>query len=103
MPVGTASKATSSALQPIGRTSRSSSPSPPAAIAGRGWQYLFVEGGAETAAAFLDAGLVDRLLLYRSPTCFGEGIAAFRDGFPAGWHLTDRRQLGSDTAEVYER
>jgi diaminohydroxyphosphoribosylaminopyrimidine deaminase/5-amino-6-(5-phosphoribosylamino)uracil reductase len=68
-------------------------------------QYLFVEGGAATAEAFLAAGLVDRLLLYRAPVAFGEGIAAFRnpgpDGVPTGWGLTDRRRLGSDTLEVY--
>ena len=79
----------------------------PMQIAGKGWQYLLVEGGAEIADAFLAAGLVDRLLLYRSPTEFGEGIPAFRnpgpDGVPAGWQLADRRQLGSDTLQVYER
>jgi diaminohydroxyphosphoribosylaminopyrimidine deaminase/5-amino-6-(5-phosphoribosylamino)uracil reductase len=57
------------------------------------------------AEAFLFAGLVDRLLLYRAPGEFGEGIAAFREagpaGVPAGWHLADRRALGSDTLEVY--
>jgi diaminohydroxyphosphoribosylaminopyrimidine deaminase/5-amino-6-(5-phosphoribosylamino)uracil reductase len=77
----------------------------PAGIAGRGLQYLLVEGGAEVARAFLAAGLVDRLLLYRSPTEFGEGIRAFREpgpgGVPDGWQLADRRQLGSDTLEVY--
>ena len=70
-------------------------------------QYLLVEGGAQVAAAFLDAGLVDRLLLYRAPVRFGTGIAAFRDpgpgGVPPGWTRIDRRQLGSDTLEVYER
>ena len=30
-------------------------------------QYLLVEGGAGAAAAFLAAGLVDRLLIYRPP------------------------------------
>lgn len=68
-------------------------------------QYLFVEGGAAAAEAFLAAGLVDRLLLYRAGVAFGEGIAAFRDpspaGVPAGWRLADRRRLGSDTLEVY--
>ena len=68
-------------------------------------QYLFVEGGAAVAEAFLAAGLVDRLLLYRAPVDFGEGIRAFRnpgaDGVPSGWHLADRRRLGSDTLEVY--
>jgi diaminohydroxyphosphoribosylaminopyrimidine deaminase/5-amino-6-(5-phosphoribosylamino)uracil reductase len=68
-------------------------------------QYLFVEGGAAVAEAFLAAGMVDRLLLYRAPVEFGEGIAAFRDagpeGVPPGWRLTDRRRLGSDRLEVY--
>lgn len=68
-------------------------------------QYLFVEGGSAVAEAFLAARLVDRLLLYRAPVTFGEGIRAFRnpgpDGVPAGWRLVDRRRLGSDTLEVY--
>jgi diaminohydroxyphosphoribosylaminopyrimidine deaminase/5-amino-6-(5-phosphoribosylamino)uracil reductase len=78
----------------------------PADIGGlSGVQYLFVEGGAGTTEAFLAAGLADRLLLYRAPVEFGEGVPAFRDpgpgGGPAGWQLTDRRRLGSDTLEVY--
>jgi diaminohydroxyphosphoribosylaminopyrimidine deaminase/5-amino-6-(5-phosphoribosylamino)uracil reductase len=77
----------------------------PAEIAGLGLQYLLVEGGAEVGEAFLAAALVDRLLVYRSPTRFGEGIPAFRDpgpaGVPLGWQIADRRQLGSDTLEVY--
>ena len=79
----------------------------PSEIAGIDAQYLMVEGGAQVAEAFLAAALVDRLLLYRAPVEFGEGIAAFRNpggaGVPAGWHLADRRQLGSDTLEVYTR
>jgi diaminohydroxyphosphoribosylaminopyrimidine deaminase/5-amino-6-(5-phosphoribosylamino)uracil reductase len=70
-------------------------------------QYLLVEGGAQVADAFLSAGLVDRLLLYRAPVEFGEGIPAVRDpqpsGVPAGWQLDDRRRLGSDTLEAYTR
>lgn len=77
----------------------------PQQVAGRGWHYLFAEGGALTAEAFLAAGLVHRILLYRAPTAFGDGTPAFRDpgptGVPAGWRLADRRQLGSDTLEVY--
>ena len=60
-----------------------------------------VEGGARAAETFLGAGLVDRLLLYRAPIEFGDGIPAFRDGLPPGWALADRRKLGSDTLEVY--
>jgi diaminohydroxyphosphoribosylaminopyrimidine deaminase/5-amino-6-(5-phosphoribosylamino)uracil reductase len=70
-------------------------------------QYLLIEGGAEAADAFLTAGLVDRLLIYRAPMEFGDGIPAFRQpgptGAPEGWHLADRRRLGSDTLEVYTR
>ena len=70
-------------------------------------RYLLVEGGAEVAERFLSGGLVDRVLLYRAPVEFGEGIAAFGDpspnGVPDGWDLAERRQLGSDTLEVYTR
>jgi diaminohydroxyphosphoribosylaminopyrimidine deaminase/5-amino-6-(5-phosphoribosylamino)uracil reductase len=73
-------------------------------------QYLFVEGGAQTAAAFLAAGLVDRLLLYRAPLVIGGGRQAIGDIGLASlaeahgqWRMSDRRQLGSDTLEVYER
>ena len=72
-----------------------------------GVQYLLVEGGSATADAFLAASLVDRLLIYRAPVQFGEGIPAFGNpgpgGVPEGWKLADRRQLGSDTLEVYQR
>ena len=63
-------------------------------------QYLFVEGGAQTARAFLDADLVDRILLYRAPATFGEGL---RVDLPGDWPLTDRRQFGADTLEIFER
>lgn len=71
---------------------------------------LLVEGGAETAASFLRADLVDRLLLYRAPILIGAGKAAIGDiglGDLADaherWALTDARMLGSDRLEVYER
>jgi diaminohydroxyphosphoribosylaminopyrimidine deaminase/5-amino-6-(5-phosphoribosylamino)uracil reductase len=81
------------------------------AIAGMtGVQYLFVEGGAGAASAFLAAALVDRLLLFRAPIVIGGGRAAIGDiglGTLAQaherWRLTDRRQLGRDTLEVYDR
>jgi diaminohydroxyphosphoribosylaminopyrimidine deaminase/5-amino-6-(5-phosphoribosylamino)uracil reductase len=84
--------------------------SPQAISAMAGVQYLFVEGGAQTAAAFLAAGLVDRLLLYRAPIVIGGGRPAIGDIGLASlaeahgqWRMTDRRQLGSDSLEVYER
>jgi diaminohydroxyphosphoribosylaminopyrimidine deaminase/5-amino-6-(5-phosphoribosylamino)uracil reductase len=72
--------------------------------------HLFVEGGAETASAFLRADLVDRLLLYRAPILIGAGTPALGDigltqlGDAHGrWKLADSRMLGSDRLEVYER
>ncbi|WAT17585.1 bifunctional diaminohydroxyphosphoribosylaminopyrimidine deaminase/5-amino-6-(5-phosphoribosylamino)uracil reductase RibD [Aurantiacibacter sp. MUD11] len=74
-----------------------------------GVRYLFVEGGAQTASAFLAAGLVDRLLIYRAPVLLGGGKPALGDighatldrAFAEGFTLHDRRQLGRDTLEVY--
>jgi diaminohydroxyphosphoribosylaminopyrimidine deaminase/5-amino-6-(5-phosphoribosylamino)uracil reductase len=83
--------------------------SPEAIGAMGGAQYLMVEGGAETARAFLGAGLVDRMLLYRAPReVGGEGPALPELGEAAlaadpAWTLADRRPLGNDTLTVYER
>lgn len=74
-----------------------------------GVDHLLVEGGAQTAAAFLHADLVDRLLLYRAPILLGgkPGLAdlGLTTLGPAHdrWHLHDARMLGSDRLEVYER
>ncbi|WP_414712286.1 bifunctional diaminohydroxyphosphoribosylaminopyrimidine deaminase/5-amino-6-(5-phosphoribosylamino)uracil reductase RibD [Sphingomonas sp.] len=75
-----------------------------------GVDHLFVEGGAQTASAFLAAGLVDRLLLYRAPILIGAGKPALGDiGLAAladahgRWTLVDSRMLGIDRLEVYER
>ena len=76
-----------------------------------GVRYLMVEGGAQTASAFLAAGLVDRLLIYRAPILLGGGTPAvghighdtLNKAFAQGLVLTERRQLGSDTLEIYER
>lgn len=73
-------------------------------------QYLFVEGGAQTAAAFLAADLVDRLLVYRAPIVLGGGRPGIGDlgltdlpGTHGRWQRTGNRSLGSDTLEVYQR
>ena len=71
---------------------------------------LLVEGGADTASAFLAADLVDRLLLYRAPILIGAGKPGIGDiGLTAlpdahgRWRLADSRTLGRDRLEVYER
>lgn len=73
-------------------------------------QYLFVEGGAQTAAAFLAADMVDRLLLYRAPIIVGAGLPCIGDiglgplaEAHGRWRNVDRRTLGSDALDVYER
>tara|TARA_R110000824_G_scaffold104214_6_gene247333 strand:+ start:2800 stop:3780 length:981 start_codon:yes stop_codon:yes gene_type:complete len=72
--------------------------------------WLLVEGGAKTATSFLQAHLVDRLLLYRAPIIIGGGLAGIGDigleklGDAHGqWRRTDQRQLGQDVLEIYDR
>ena len=71
---------------------------------------LLVEGGSGAASAFLQADLVDRLLIYRAPILIGEGRSSI--GYIGltslaeahrRWQLADSRMLGIDRLEVYER
>lgn len=71
---------------------------------------VLVEGGAMTAASFLKAGLVDRLLLYRAPILIGGGKPCITeigltelDRAHGQWRLIDSRQLGNDRLEVYQK
>lgn len=83
----------------------------PAAIADlQDINWLLVEGGAKTAASFLRAGLVDRLLLYRAPIIIGGGLPGIADigleklGEAHGqWRRSDQRALGQDMLEIYNR
>lgn len=83
----------------------------PEAIAGLDKiNWLLVEGGAATAASFLKADLVDRLLLYRAPIIIGGGLTGVADiGLGSldvahgQWNRLDRRDLGQDVLEIYER
>lgn len=72
--------------------------------------YLYIEAGANIAASFLSADLVDRLEIYRAPIVIGNGYAAVGDiGLGAladahgRWTLEERRQLGSDSFAAYLR
>lgn len=74
-----------------------------------GVDSLLVEGGAQTAAAFLRAGRADRLLLYRAPILIGAGRSALGDiglndlaEAHGRWQLSDSRMLGSDRLDVYD-
>ena len=81
----------------------------PSAISEFQADWLLVEGGMTTAASFLGADLVDRLLLYRAPILIGGGRTLGDIGLGAlgdahgRWVLTDTRMLGSDRLEDYER
>lgn len=72
-------------------------------------QYLYVEGGAATAQAFLDAKLVDQLHIYMAPITVGAGVKAPEALQPAAlansrqWRAIDKRQLGSDSFTAYQR
>ena len=82
----------------------------PEAIIGHPEHYALIEGGAGVASAFLEADLVDRLLLYRAPILIGGGKSCLSDigleslGNAHGrWQLADARGLGDDRLEVYDR
>lgn len=72
--------------------------------------WLMIEGGATVAASFLRADLLDRVLIYRAPIFVGGGLLSVADlgladlGEAHGrWHFTDRRVLGKDSLEIYDR
>lgn len=76
------------------------------ALASRGISSLLVEGGARAAHDFLDAGLVDRIMLFTGPAAIGEyGIEApfDRESVPRGFALRRTARYGDDIFEDYER
>jgi diaminohydroxyphosphoribosylaminopyrimidine deaminase/5-amino-6-(5-phosphoribosylamino)uracil reductase len=82
----------------------------PADIAAIPAQHLYVEGGAQTAASFLEADLVDRLEVYRAPILIGDGLRALAGLDLAElahahgrWQPVETRQLGPDTFEAFAR
>jgi len=85
-------------------------PSALEALAGEGITSLFVEGGARTAASFLDADAVDEALVFQSNAAIGErGIPALADrplsaitGSEA-FSRVARRRFGPDVLTCYQR
>ena len=75
------------------------------ALADDGVQSLLLEGGPTLARAFLEAGLVDKLLLFVAPTLSGEG-PFFVPGLAGPLRLSHlaSRQVGEDVLlEAYLR
>ena len=67
------------------------------ALGAGGVQSLLLEGGPTLAAAFLDAGLVDKLLVFVAPRLSGEGEGMVA-GLPRPLELSrmDAREIGED-------
>ena len=79
-------------------------------LAGRGLTRVLIEGGGQVAAAFLKAGLVDRLSAYRAGMLLGSdsrsavgdlGLAKL--DFAPRFSLVSSRIVGTDTLETWRR
>ncbi|HZU21117.1 MAG TPA: bifunctional diaminohydroxyphosphoribosylaminopyrimidine deaminase/5-amino-6-(5-phosphoribosylamino)uracil reductase RibD [Gaiellaceae bacterium] len=68
------------------------------ALAQEGVQSLLLEGGPTLASSFLEADLVDKLLVFVAPTLAGAGPAAFAASLPSPRTLARlrARQVGPD-------
>lgn len=74
-------------------------------LAGEGVQTLLLEGGPTLASSFLEAGLIDKVLLFVAPTLSGAGLHAFGE-LPGRIDLLRlrSRQVGPDLlVEAYLR
>ena len=79
-------------------------------LASEGVTRLLVEGGARVARAFLEADLVDEVLLFRSPAALGGDLVPALAGLPLGgversrrFRRIERRRFGADRMTRYER
>ena len=79
-------------------------------LADKGITRLMVEGGPITAAAFLDANVVDEAMLLRGPNTLGADAIDALEGLPlsaltASQRLVSRgiEPMGADTIETFER
>ncbi len=78
------------------------------ALRERGIRSMLVEGGAKLAAAFLQAALVDRLVIFQAPTELGDGGLRPFDALPASmapnaanYRVVTQRTLDEDTMTVF--
>lgn len=81
-----------------------------AALRAEGLSRLFLEGGGKVAAAFLAAGLVDRLIWFRAPMVLGAGGRPAVDDLPwdglaeaPRFRRVSIAEFGPDLCETYER
>ena len=83
---------------------------PPATIAHELWERdirsVLIEGGARTIETFLEARLIDELIIIETPTRLPKsGVPLFPRRFPKGFAERHEQQLelGDDVAKVYEQ
>ena len=75
-------------------------------MAASGISTLMVEGGAKVAQSYLEAGLVDEIVLLTGPIEIGEeGIASplAASDLEAGFTLARHMVLGDDTMDIYKK
>ena len=75
-------------------------------LATRGISSLLVEGGANVAQSFLDAGLVDRIMLFEGGDTIGaNGVVApvTPDMIPQGFAHVHSEMFGTDRLDEYDR
>lgn len=79
-------------------------------LAGRGITRVLVEGGPSVARAFLDAGLIDEVVLYKGPKPVGPGgllpfVGEGLDRVTASGHFTEieTRSFGPDRMSWWRR
>ena len=80
------------------------------ALGEQGLTRVLVEGGGAVNAAFLRAGLVDRVSCYRAGVVLGgdgrsavEAISEGRLDFAPRFNLQSQRKVGLDTLETWQR
>ena len=71
-------------------------------LGSRGINRLMVEGGAAIARSFLDAGVVDEIQLFCSPSVIGpQGVEGLTMAALQPFAVREEERLGSDTLTVY--
>ena len=77
-------------------------------LCGRGIRSILVEGGAGIAAALLEAGLVDRLVIFQAPVILGRGalnafggVALAKVMGAVRFPVVRRQEFGDDLMTIY--